>query len=154
MIFVLRNDLGETCCCIIIIIIIVVSFSFLFFFFFSSAIFRRRIFFGGNYRDYSRRDFFSCFFNFPISKSIVGKEFLFFLFFFLCFRECLKSFSVVSFSSVFRRKKIRGFVSFLQNLLLGGNYRSAFLSSLAKCSRKISSLFLLEIVEMNYLSGG
>ena len=34
MIFVLRNDLGETCCCIIIIIIIVVSFSFLFSFFF------------------------------------------------------------------------------------------------------------------------
>lgn len=148
MIFVLRNDLDETCCCII---IIIVSFSFLFSFFFSSAIFRRRIFFGGNY---SRRDFFSCFFNFPISKSIVGKEFLFFLFFFLCFGECLKSFSVVSFSSLFRRKKIRGFVSFLQNLLLGGNYRSAFLSSLAKCSRKISSLFLLEIVEMNYLSGG
>lgn len=35
MIFVLRNDLGETCCCII---IVVVSFSFLFSFFFSSAI--------------------------------------------------------------------------------------------------------------------
>lgn len=93
-------------------------------FFFSSGIFRRRIFFGGNYRRFEERLFF-----FSSSSSP----------FFLCFAKCLKSFFCgFSFFS-FRRKKIRGFVSFLQN-----------------CWREITGLlsypFLLNIWEKSRLS--
>lgn len=93
VIFVLRNDLGETCYRIII------SFSSLFSFFLPEF-FEEESSLGETIDD-SRRDYF--FFSSSSSP------------FFLCFAKCLKSFFCgFSFFS-FRRKKIRGFVSFLQN---------------------------------------
>lgn len=132
VIFVLRNEIGETCYCIII--------SFFFFFFFQNFS-KKNFLLGGNYWRF-RGEIIFYLYLFFLSQNIVGRESkrrIFFFFLKVC--KMFKEFFVVSFSSLLEGRKLG--VLFLSCKIVGGKLLVSFL---AKYLRKISSSSVVEIV--------